>query len=109
MTVTFSRMRDVRIPWPEKSSLIHVISDGCMDDGGGSGVGDSLEVYCFHYVARFCLSGEACQWRGSFPTTDDGTTCERSGLSSDYMANAWCEYWNGHDSHYCNQDEQIYY
>ncbi len=91
------------------AGLIHVIPDECMNDGGGSGVGDSLEVYCFNHVARFCLSGEYCQWRSGFPSTDDGTTCERSGLGSDYMANAWCEYWNGHANYYCSSSEQIYF
>ena len=58
---------------------------------------------------RFCLSGESCQWRGGLPASDDGTTCERSGLGSTYMANAWCSQWNGHPNYYCDGSEQIYF
>jgi hypothetical protein len=46
------------------SGLVATVPDDCMDDGGVNGVGDTLEVYCVHKVARFCLSGEDCPWRG---------------------------------------------
>ncbi|HYO59554.1 Kelch repeat-containing protein [Archangium sp.] len=91
------------------AGLVHVIPDGCMHDGGYSAVGDSLEVYCFNGIARFCLSGEGCPWRRSLPSADDGQTCSLSGLSSDYMANAWCSYWNGRPNYYCNSSGQIYF
>jgi hypothetical protein len=90
------------------SGLIHVISDGCINDGGGSSGGDAVQVYCVNNIARFCLSGEACPWRSS-PTFDDGSTCERSGLGSDYMANAWCEQWNGYGNYYCTSSEDAYF
>jgi hypothetical protein len=90
------------------SGLIHTISDGCMDDGGGSSGGDSLQVYCVNGIARFCLSGEACAWRSS-PSFDDGTTCERSGLGSDYMASAGCELWNGYTRYACTASEGVYF
>ena len=89
--------------------LIHTVSDGCMHDGGGNASGDSLEVYCYWGIARFCLSGESCQWRGGQPGSDDGTTCERAGLGSDYMANAWCDYYQGHANYNCTAAEQIYF
>jgi len=89
--------------------LIGSISDGCLVDGGSTSNSDSLEVYCYNGITRFCLSGESCQWRASFPSTDDGTTCESSGLSGDYMANAVCSDWNGHTNFYCNTAEQIYF
>jgi hypothetical protein len=89
--------------------LIGSISDGCLDDGGGTSGSDNLEVYCFEGITRFCLSGESCQWRNGFPSTDDGTTCESSGLTSDYMANALCGDWNGHTDFHCNSAEQIYF
>jgi hypothetical protein len=90
------------------SGLIHTISDGCMDDGGGSSGGDKLEVYCFEEIARFCLSGESCHW-STLPSTDDGTTCDGSGLSSDYMADATCDLWNSHANYYCDSNEDIYF
>jgi hypothetical protein len=90
------------------SGLIHTIPDGCMDDGGGSSGGDGLQVYCVSGIARFCLTGESCPWRAS-PTFDDGTTCERSGLGSDFMANAWCSLWNGHASYRCTSSEDVYF
>ncbi len=90
------------------TGLIHTVSDGCMDDGGGSSVGDSLLVYCIDGIARFCLSGESCKYDPA-PSTDDGTTCDRSGLGSDYMADAWCDQWNGHANYYCDSSGQIYF
>jgi len=89
--------------------LIHTVPDGCMHDGGANAGGDSLEVYCYWGIARFCLSGESCQWRSGQPANDDGTTCERAGLGGDYMANAWCDYWNGHADYNCTAAEQIYF
>jgi WD40 repeat protein len=88
---------------------IHVVPDECIGDGGYSAGGDSLEVYCFNGTARFCLSGESCPWRGSLPSTDNGQTCSRAGLRSDYMANAWCGYWNGHANYHCDSSAQIYF
>jgi hypothetical protein len=90
------------------SGLIHTVPDGCMDDGGGSAGGDAVEVYCYESVARFCLSGESCQWRSGAPSSDDGTTCERSGLGSDYMANSWCSPWEGYYYYYCDSSETAY-
>jgi hypothetical protein len=89
--------------------LIHTVPDGCMHDGGVNAGGDSLEVYCYWGVARFCLSGESCQWRSGQPGSDDGTTCERAGLTSDYMANAWCDYYDGHADYNCTTAEDIYF
>jgi|GEM_PF-2414015 len=91
------------------SGLIHTIPDNCMSDGGGSAAGDSLGVYCFNGVARFCLSGESCPWRSGNPAVDDGTTCSRSGLSSDYMAIATCSQFRGHDDYNCDSSSQIYF
>ena len=87
--------------------LIGSIADGCLDDGGSTSGTDNLEIYCYNNITRFCLSGEACQWRAAFPSTDDGTTCESSGLSSDYMATALCGDWNGYTDFTCNSSEQI--
>ena len=39
------------------SGRIGTISDERMDDGGANGVGDSMEIYCFKNVTRFCLTG----------------------------------------------------
>ena len=83
------------------------IPDGCINDGGGSSGGDALQVFCCYGIARFCLSGEACPWRNGCVQTND--TCSRAGLSSDYMANAWCSYFKGHANYYCNTNKQIYF
>lgn len=88
---------------------IHVVPDECNDDGGYTGYSDSVEVYCFNGTARFCLSGESCPWRGSPPSTDNGQTCSRSGLRSDYMANAWCSQWKGKANYYCDSSGQMYF
>lgn len=79
------------------------IGDDCIDDGGGSAPGDTLEVYCVNDIARFCLSKEACPWR-SGGSTSDAVTCSRSGLSSTYMASARnsCGVWQGHNRYCCS-------
>ncbi len=95
---------------------VATIPDDCMDDRGTTGVADSLEIYCFNNKARFCLSGEACPWRTSWPTIDHGKTCTRGGLagspeSADYgegfMTHAWCSHWAGHEWYYCNSASHI--
>ncbi|CAF1231894.1 unnamed protein product [Adineta steineri] len=84
---------------------IYVIPDECMDDGGIDAAGDSLEVYCVCNRARFCLSGEACPWRNTTSNTvDNGRTCSRAGLTTSYMANAWCKPWNNHTNYNCCYD-----
>jgi hypothetical protein len=85
--------------------LVHTVPDACMDDGGDSGFGDSLEVYCCGGTSRFCLSGEACPWRAG--CTDDVANCSRAGLATDYLASASCSEWKGHRDYYCGQDGQI--
>ena len=86
---------------------IQTIPDGCINDGGGSAGGDTLQIFCCSGIARFCLSGEACPWRDGCVETND--TCSRAGLGSDYMANAFCSYYKGHANYYCNTDKQIYF
>jgi len=99
----------------EGSGRIGTIPDECMDDGGANGVGDSMEIYCWKGVTRFCLTGESCPWRKT-PRSDDGRTCSHAGLGvdgsgestdHDYMANAWCKQWNGHSRYLCSPDGQI--
>ena len=97
------------------TGLVWTVPDDCMDDGGDTGVGDSMEVYCVHGRARFCLSGEACPWRDD-PTFDDGTTCSRSGIGlsphdegADFMTHAWCSQWRAHEWTYCAPDGQAYF
>ncbi len=90
------------------TGVIAYLPDGCINDGGGSSGGDGLEVYCVNNIARFCLTGEACPWRGA-PTFDDGRTCSRSGLGSDYMANGWCSLWNGYGNYYCTSGGTVYF
>ena len=89
------------------NGLIHTISDGCIDDGGGSAGGDALQVFCCYGIARFCLSGESCPWRNGCVQTN--ATCSHAGLGSDYMANAWCSYWNGYANYYCKSNGQVYF
>jgi hypothetical protein len=98
------------------SGRIGTIPDECMDDGGANGVGDSLEIYCFKGVPRFCLSGEKCPWRDRSPSSDDGATCSHAGLGidgsgeaqdHDFMAHAWCNQWQGHETYDCSPDGQI--
>ncbi|CAF1369974.1 unnamed protein product [Adineta ricciae] len=89
----------------EGTGKIHVIPDECINDGGIDAVGDSLEIYCVCNRARFCLSGEACPWRN--PTTnevDNSRTCSRAGLTSSYMANAWCNQWKNQTNYNCCYD-----
>lgn len=86
--------------------LILTVPDACVDDYGSSSSGDSLEVYCFAGIVRFCLSGEACPWRGA-TSASDSKNCVTSGLPSDgHMAtvHSGCATWNGHFDFYCNPD-----
>ncbi len=81
---------------------IFEIPDPCMNDGGIDYVGDSLEIYCICNRARFCLSGEACPWRNVTTNIEDnGQTCSQAGLTSSYMANAWCNLWRNHANYNC--------
>ena len=92
------------------SGLIATVPDDCMDDGGGTGIDDALEVYCFDAVPRFCLSGEACPWRDGGGSSDDRATCSRAGLDAGgelFMAHAWCNQWQGHEWYVCGDDGQI--
>ncbi len=86
--------------------LINVVADECMHDGGSSAMGDSLEVYCYHGTARFCLSGEECTWRGA-PAGVREETCSRAGLDDEWMATAWCEGWSGFHEFGCTEPGQI--
>ncbi len=86
--------------------LIHVVADECMHDGGRSAMGDSLEVYCYHGIARFCLSGEECTWRGA-PAGVREETCSRAGLDDEWMATAWCDGWSGFHDFACTEQGQI--
>ncbi len=86
--------------------LIYVVPDECMHDGGESAIGDSLEVYCYHGTARFCLSGEECHWRGA-PAGVSDETCSRAGLDAEWMASAWCEGWSGFHDFACTEQGQI--
>ncbi len=90
----------------EGDGLIHVVPDMCMHDGGESASGDSLEVYCYHGIARFCLSGEECHWRGA-PVGVSDETCSRAGLDAEWMASAWCEGWSGFHDFACTEQGQI--
>jgi hypothetical protein len=87
--------------------LIYVVPDECINDGGFSAGGDSLELYCCADTVRFCLSGEACPWREG--CVDQDTTCSRAGLESDYLANAWCSEWQGHFDYFCSPEGRIYF
>lgn len=93
------------------NGLIFNVPDGCLDDGGKSSQGDSLQVYCCNEMARFCLSGEACQWRGGCPSidADNHQTCSRSGLGlfNDWMATAKCNFYNGLQMFYCNEKGDV--
>ncbi len=86
--------------------LINVVADECIHDGGTSATGDSLEVYCYHGTARFCLSGEECPWRGA-PTGVIDETCSRAGLNDEWMATAWCDGWSGFHDFACTERGQI--
>ncbi|MDH3629376.1 MAG: hypothetical protein OEV00_06370 [Acidobacteriota bacterium] len=90
----------------EGDGLINVIADQCMHDGGESASGDSLEVYCYHGTARFCLSGEECPWRGE-PAGVIDETCSRAGLDDEWMATAQCDGWNGYHDFACSESGQI--
>ncbi len=84
------------------------LDDPCIDDGGGNGADDILEIYCQNGIARFCLSHEACPWRGGGTTSDD-ITCSRAGLGSDYLASVHpgCQGWEGHDLYCCSPSAKI--
>ena len=86
--------------------LINVVADQCMHDGGGSSPGDSLEIYCYHGTARFCLSGEECPWR-EVPAGVTDETCSRAGLDNEWMATASCEGWSGFHDFECTEKGQI--
>ncbi len=86
--------------------LINVVADECMHDGGRSAAGDSLEVYCYHGTARFCLSGEECPWRGA-PAGVSDETCSRAGLDDEWMATAWCDGWSGFHDFACTESGKI--
>ncbi len=90
----------------EGDGLINVVADQCMHDGGRSAAGDSLEVYCYHGTARFCLSGEECPWRGA-PAGVREETCSRAGLDDEWMATAWCDGWSGFHDFACTEQGQI--
>ena len=77
-----------------------------MHDGGKTSKNDNLEVYCCEKKARVCLSGEVCPWRGGCGE-EGGITCERSGLSSDWMAKMDCQGYNGMGWVYCSLDGQL--
>lgn len=55
-------------------------------------------------MARFCLSGEVCEWRSGCPnvTQDNYKSCSRSGLTNDWMGTARCNLYNGYSVFYCN-------
>ncbi|MDP3216541.1 MAG: hypothetical protein Q8S73_20700, partial [Deltaproteobacteria bacterium] len=90
------------------AGLIQTIPDGCVNDGGGSAGGDSLQVYCSGGIARFCLSGEQCPWRSGL-TTAPTVTCSRSGLASDFMARVSCSPWNGRTNYSCDSAGRIFF
>ncbi|MDB4932297.1 MAG: uncharacterized protein JWM10_4781, partial [Myxococcaceae bacterium] len=90
------------------TGLIQTIPDGCVDDGGSSSGGDGLQVYCVNNIARFCLTGEACPWRGG-GSTSDAVTCSRAGLGSDFMARASCSQWNGRTNYSCDVAGRIFF
>ncbi|MEZ4406110.1 MAG: hypothetical protein R3A52_06525 [Polyangiales bacterium] len=73
---------------------VDTIPDGEIDDYGSSSGGDSLQIYCYLGSFRFCLSGEACPWRGATPP-EDGRNCSSAGLSGSLyrMAYATRGYW----------------
>lgn len=56
------------------------LPDSDIDDGGRTGSRDGLEGFCVRGILRFCLTGEACPWRGGATTTDDLQTCSPAGL-----------------------------
>lgn len=85
------------------SGLIQQLTDACVDDYGASSNGDALEVFCFAGMVRFCLSGEACPWRGTSGAADD-QTCSSGGLPPDgHMATviSGCKGWKGHAEYWC--------
>jgi hypothetical protein len=59
---------------------IITIPDRDIDDGGFSSDFDGLEYYCINRIYRFCLTGEACPWRGGTPPVDSGESCSSAGL-----------------------------
>lgn len=87
---------------------VHTIGNTCVvDDFGTSGSSDNLEVYCCGGQARFCLSKEACPWRGGACPPGLTKTCSRAGLPGTMMATANCSLWKGQTSYSCSADEQI--
>jgi len=92
---------------------IYTITDDNLNDGGGTSAGDALEVYCFNSVARWCLSGESCPWRGAPSDPTSGKTCSRAGLGSDWMATAYYGHWiddfaKKYTNYYCDTSDQKY-
>ncbi len=71
----------------------------------------SLQVFCCNGQARFCLSGEGCQWRGGCPAVanDNWKSCSRSGLPNDWMATCRCNNYNGVGQVFCNKNEDVYF
>lgn len=84
------------------------LEDDCIDDGGSSGAGDVLEVYCVDDVARFCLSHEDCPWRDGTIVAPD-VTCSTAGLESTYMANTinGCAGFEQRDLYCCSPEGHI--
>ena len=84
------------------------VGDDCIDDGGGSTTGDTLQIYCVNNTARFCLSGEACPWRDG-QTTPDSVSCSTAGLATTYFASARdaCGNWEGHPRICCSASGQV--
>ncbi len=80
------------------------ISNTCTDDHGTTGSSDQLEVYCCDGQTRFCLSGEACPWRGGCVTS--AKTCSHAGLFDDVLATASCNKFMGITTYGCSPDEQ---
>jgi len=90
------------------AALIWTSPDDCIDDGGSSGVGDLLEVYCVDAIARFCLSHEDCPWRTA-PASTGAATCSTSGLESTFMATMirGCDGFQGYDDYCCSPEGRI--
>jgi len=89
------------------NGLVHTINNTCMTDYGTTSPSDNLEVYCCDGIARFCLSGEACPWRGGCVVTDE--TCSDAGLPTDVMADATCQRWRFISTYSCDTNEHAYF
>jgi hypothetical protein len=90
------------------SGRIEQIADACIDDWGTSGPNDNLEIYCQAGTMRFCLSNEACPWRGGGSAASEAT-CSRAGLGvGPEMAiltpRYGCPPWHGHRLFCCYPD-----